>query len=545
MVALLALLPLAASATADTVVGATTGAMDGHIDERLRYRLEVARRDADQRGAVLPVHAQAAIQRFYLERNFAPAWVVGDGAAARALFALLAEAGQHGLRPEDYGLAQLKADFAQRERLALPARVDLELRSSDAALLYASHLQAGRVSPQTVDAEWFVERRGGEIVAPLNAALQGRDPGADLGAAFARWVPRDPRYGRLQSALAAARAQADARPGGSVLPDSPTLRENDSHPAVAALRQRLGPPAAEPGAQALFDAALAEALRAYQARHGLDADGVLGAQTRRALNRSPSALIDLLRVNLERWRWMPEQLEGRRIEVNIPAFTLRALDEGGEALQMPVIVGRAYRRTPVFTGRISYLVLNPYWEVPQSIVHKDLLPKFRQDPGLARSMGFEVLQGWGAAQQQVPEVDWSRYGGERRFPYRLRQRPGPQNAMGRVKFMFPNPHAVYLHDTAHPELFAKSVRTMSSGCVRVADPRALYQWLTGSLEGWPERYDEPLDRSRNLRNPPAVHLQYWTAWVDAEGLLHTRPDVYNRDGPVLEALNAPPPAIAP
>lgn len=517
------------------VLAVAPSAMDSaaEVSERLRYRLEVAQRDGVLQAGEGPILARAAVQRFYLERDFAPAWT-GRGSGtnqADTLLRILLGAHDHGLSPADYAAAALDASLkAYRARPSLAAQADLELRLTDAALLYATHLRAGRVNPTTIDSEWFANMRGGDTVALLQQALAG----GDLEAAYNRWAPQDPRYARLQAALRELSAAADPMEGVPPLPAGLTLRPGQNHPAVRVLRTRLG----DPGDSPEFDASLTARVKAWQAERNLTTDGVIGAQSRRLLNQSMEEQVGRLRVNLERWRWMPDTLEGRRIEVNIPDFRLHAYAPQQAPLEMNVIVGKAYRRTPVFSGRMSYLVLNPYWEAPRKLVVEDLVPKFRANPALAQSMGFEALKGWGEAQVLVPDVDWSRYARASSFPYRLRQRPGPQNAMGRVKFMFPNPHAVYLHDTAHPELFAQQVRTMSSGCVRVQDPRALYAWLMGSDDGWPREPGAPVDRSRGLRERVPVHLQYWTAWVDDAGRLQTRADVYERDQRVLDALNS-------
>lgn len=509
-------------------------AAEADLDQRLRARLVNSTPGAVASAGGQRLHATVALKRFYLERLYQPVWVSGAelSRAGRDLLAVLDSATTHGLRAEDYHLDAIARLTAQP--LSQPGQaVDTELLLADGALLFASHLVAGRVNPASIDAEWFAEMRGTDVVAALSAALgEGR-----LVAAYEQLAPQDARYQRLRTALAQWRERATA-PAVAPIPDGSWLELGQQGAAVAALRQRLGL-APEP---AIFDEHTAQAVRAFQADYGLNVDAVVGPQTRQMLNQTPQQVIERLEVNMERWRWMPQALAARRVEVNIPAFELVAFDAPGEALRMRVIVGREYRRTPVFSERIRYLVMNPYWEAPHKIVVNDLLPKFQADPGLAERMGFEVLSGWGEQHKQVPlnQVDWRRYS-PKTFGYRLRQRPGPSNALGRVKFMFPNDFAVYLHDTSAPELFAQARRTLSSGCVRVEKPRDLAAWLTGTDAAWPASALQPVDKVVPLAKPVPVHLQYWTAWVDEGGRLHQRADVYERDARVLRALREPAP----
>ncbi len=516
------------------ILSLSVQAADTGLDQRLRARLANPAPQAAFSAGGERLHATTALKRFYLERLYQPVWVAGEGfsEAGREMLEVLGHASAHGLRAEDYHLAALRRLSA--EPFVQPGQAaDAELLMADGALLFASHLVAGRVNPASIDPEWFADMRGTDVVAALSRAVDERS----LSAVYAQLAPQDERYQRLKASLAQWRERAQAPPLG-LIPDGPWLEEGQQGPAVGLLRQRLGL-APEP---MRFDRDTVQALRDFQAAHGLAVDGVVGPESRRMLNQTPQQVIDRLEVNMERWRWMPQTLAPRRVEVNIPAFELVALGKSAETLRMKVIVGREYRRTPVFSDRIRYLVLNPYWEAPHKIVVNDLLPKFQADPGLAERMGFEVLSGWGEQHRKVPlnQIDWARQN-PKTFSYRLRQRPGPSNALGRVKFMFPNEFAVYLHDTSAPELFAQSRRTLSSGCVRVENPRDLAVWLTGNDGVWPAASNQPLDKVVSLASPVPVHLQYWTAWVDDSGRLQQRADVYERDARVLQALRAPPP----
>jgi murein L,D-transpeptidase YcbB/YkuD len=242
---------------------------------------------------------------------------------------------------------------------------------------------------------------------------------------------------------------------------------------------------------------------------------------------------------------LPQDLGARHIRVNIAGFELEVVENGSPVMQMRVIVGQQYRQTPVFSGDITYLVLSPYWHVPSSIAVKDKLPLLKKNPGALSQQGYEIFRGWGADAQAVDptKVDWSTVS-VGNFPYRLRQKPGPNNALGRVKFMFPNPHNVYLHDTPSRELFARSERGFSSGCIRVQQPMELTQYLLADQPEWtPERIQRVIDSRKEtsvrLKQAVPVHLLYWTAWAEGDGTVHFRRDIYGRDARLQSALDAP------
>jgi murein L,D-transpeptidase YcbB/YkuD len=254
-----------------------------------------------------------------------------------------------------------------------------------------------------------------------------------------------------------------------------------------------------------------------------------------------------IEVNLERWRWLPEDLGQRYILVNIANFELEVVEKSKPVMIMQVVVGKPYWRTPVFSDRMTYLVLSPYWHIPPSIAVKDKLPLIRKDHTYLATYDIKVFQGWGAETREIdPQtIDWSKVTAKD-FNYRLRQEPGPLNALGRVKFMFPNKFNVYLHDTPSRELFGKTVRTFSSGCIRIEKPIELAEYLLGGDAKWTREnilaaIDRRVEQTVRLPEPMPVHLLYWTAWSDEEGSIQFRGDIYGRDQLLDKALREKPP----
>jgi murein L,D-transpeptidase YcbB/YkuD len=292
-----------------------------------------------------------------------------------------------------------------------------------------------------------------------------------------------------------------------------------------------------------FDEALEAAVKAFQRAHGLEPDGQVGGQTLAALRVTVGERIDQLLVNLERWRWLPADLGARHVRVNLPAFTLEAVEAGQPVLRMRVIIGMEDWQTPVLSDRVEYLVLNPTWHVPRRIAAEEVLPKLQEDPGAAAKLGVKVRRGDTGEPVDPGSVDWSGDGAG----YRFHQDPGPSNPLGPVKFVFPNRFAIYLHGTPNPKPFALAQRALSHGCVRVEEPLALAAFFLAGQEGGDEgALAQAIGRGKERRvalaEPVPVHLFYWTAYVDAEGRLHFAPDLYRRDAPLERALGLERPA---
>lgn len=484
-----------------------------------------------------------ALRDFYADGRDA-IWTDGTQVSdrARAALDLLGGAAREGLTPDDYlpSLPGVPATGFADPRAA--ARFELVL--SDVMLRFLADLRTGRVSPGDLDPDLEVAHAGIDRAAALAAMA---DAGPDgLRALAASHAPANPVYRNLRTSLAAYRRLA-ALGGWPEVAGGETLHPGDSGPRVATLRRRLAASAdllegEESPDPALFDATLQRAVERFQRRHGLDPDGVVGKRTQAALDVPVEARIRQIALNMERWRWMPDDLGRRHVFVNIAGFELNAVEDGTIRKAMRVVVGKLYRRTPVFSGEMSYLEINPFWHVPPKIAAKDLLPKIKADPAYLAQEGFSVFDGWdaGAARLDPASIDWARVSGQR-FPYKLRQDPGPKNALGRIKFMFPNEHDVYLHDSPARELFRRTVRTFSSGCIRVERPLDLAEFVLDGQPGWDRAAVEAAmaegeTRIVTLAQKLPVHLTYLTAWTGEDGTIQFREDVYERDRTLDAAL---------
>ncbi|BDW99702.1 L,D-transpeptidase family protein [Maricaulis maris] len=480
-------------------------------------------------------------ERFYAGREGQPAWT---GPVNAPLFEALREAvrgaAAHGLDPADYHLAALEAIDP---RMADQQADEL---ATDAYLTLAAHLLSGRLDPVAIEPDWTAARRGRDLAAYLQGALSSGAIEESLEAL----APAQPGYAALQGALAHYRELAEAG-GWPQIDAGPTLRPGERGPRIAQLRARLVAtgdvaPAEEGQDIEVYDDALEAAVRLFQRRASLDSDGVVGARSLIQLNLTAADRVDQLEANLERWRWLPEDMGRRHIRVNIADFSLEARADGVVERRHDVIVGRLFRRTPVFTGSMSYLVVNPWWETPPSLAVRDKLPAFRADPSAVERLGFQVIDRSGAIVDPAT-INWAETPASG-FPYRLRQAPGPLNALGEIKFMFPNPHNVYLHDTPTRGLFAQTRRDFSSGCVRVADPLALAQWVLQETPDWtPARLSQVAATDNETRVQLArsvpVHILYFTAVPDETTGVRFVDDIYERDGNLIAAMEMAPPPL--
>ncbi|WP_051340680.1 L,D-transpeptidase family protein [Azospirillum halopraeferens] len=536
------------AAVIDVPEPAVTGAPDMAMDTAIARRMIDESRFVAGRPVDLP-----GLRRFYARRGFAPLWLDAAGvpmtAAAGVLDAIRA-ADAEGLASADYHADTIAARLTDPERAS---RVELDLLLTDAVMRYGAHLRSGRVLPKTVASDIAVTPLTVDPAAVAEETAASADPRAHLAAL----APARPDYALLKDALRRYRA-LEAKGGWPIVPSprvtklEPGMRD----PAVKALRRRLAVTGeyTDPGRDKtaersdLYDAPLKKAVERFQARHGLTVDGVIGPATLTALNVPAADRVGQILANLERMRWLPDGYGARHVAVNVPDYSLTAVDDGRTVLSMRVIVGTPARRTPILSSTITSVVFNPAWTVPVRLAREDYLPKLLKDPGYLAKNGFTLFSSWSADARPLDarRIDWKSVG-RGIGAMRLRQDPGPNNALGQVKFNIPNAFDVYLHDTPGREKFDRSVRTFSSGCVRVGDPMALADFVMTGMTDWPaDRRRQVLDKGETrtvaLKPSVAVHLLYHTAWADADGTVQFREDIYGRDTDLLSAIarKAPP-----
>ena len=502
------------------------------------------------------IHCLVVLPLFYEQRDYRPAWIGEDGISpnALALVKAIEGASQEGLASSDYHLEDIRkmvsGDFFSNSPggFVEPGELaEMDIFLTDAFLLYGSHLLAGLVDPIKLDPLWQAERRKADLVKILEDALAGNQ----VEAALQSLLPPHVEYQKLRQALG--RYQEMARKGGwGRIPEGTRLKAGDRGKEVLLLRERLTAegmllPDQEKADMELFDPALKQALLNYQAEHGLEPDGVPGKRTIACLNTPVEARVRQIAVNMERCRWLSHDLGARHVRVNIAGFRLDVMENGRSVMHMRVIAGKPFHNTPVFSDRITYLVMNPSWEVPPSIARTKILPKARKDKNFLRSQGFRVSSGWGDKRESIDpdSVDWKQITPST-LRYRFTQDPGPLNSLGRVKFMFPNQFQVYLHDTPEKDLFAKAIRDFSSGCVRVEKPVDLAEYLLKNHPQWPQDRalsvltgEERETYTVIIPDPIPIHILYCTVWVDDSGLVHFGPDIYQGDILLDRALNEP------
>jgi L,D-transpeptidase YcbB len=477
-------------------------------------------------------------RQFYERRQHAPAWIKGTAPLPQVaeLIAALNAASEEGLDPQLYNvtLIEQKRQTASRGFLSKKGFEPSEAGQQDVWLTYlylkyASDLADGLSDLARADAKWQIRPEKFDPDATLEEALEKNR----IEKSLRELTPENPQYVALRRVLAKYRAQA-ANGGWPTVPAKLRLAPGHRSRATALIAQRLSAsgdyagPAVDASGTALYSTDLQEAVKRFQRRHGLTDDGIVSAPVIAEMNVPIDRRISQIALNLERWRWLPRDLGERHILVNIPEYRLEVWERNQVPLTMRVVVGKQDTQTPIFSDVMTHIVFSPYWNVPPNIAQGETLPEIMRDPGFLDRNNMEVLDADGNS------VDPRAIDPADPTSYRFRQRPGAQNSLGLVKFMFPNQYHVYLHDTPMDSLFARASRSFSHGCVRLENPLALAEYVLRDQPQWTrERIQEAMhaeqERTVKLRGAIPVYLGYWTARVSADGILQFRRDVYDID----------------
>ncbi|MEJ2625117.1 MAG: L,D-transpeptidase family protein [Pseudolabrys sp.] len=460
-----------------------------------------------------------AIMNFYAAHNYAPLWIKNGGLTARAKIVIgrLRHAETEGLMPSDYPVPPF-ATLSSAERLA---KGDIGLTYS--LLTFVRHLATGRIAPRRV----FAQVEYGSHTPDPDRILTTVFAARDVSAAIESFDPPDAGFRALKHELAVLRSQSD---NGSAnrIPDGPLIHPGQKDARIPAIRARLGVRSRKPG-DTTYDRRLVNIIRGMQQSAGLGVDGVIGGKTLAKINGpSRAKVIDTVEANMERWRWLPRDLGDTYVMVNVPDFTLKVLHDGKTVWRTKIVAGKPQTPTPLLSASMNEVIVNPSWYVPQSIIHNELLPRYETDPNIFDRLGLEVKKGPDGHINVV-------------------QPPGAANALGRIKFNFNNKFLVYLHDTPERQLFRYSMRAFSHGCMRVQDPTKFGELILSlSMKG------KPMPNARQIRSMygheehdfrlmrrPKVHVTYQTAFVDQNGKLQIRDDIYGFDARIHAILHSP------
>jgi murein L,D-transpeptidase YcbB/YkuD len=489
------------------------------------------------------------LQKFYGPAGYAPAWVHGAQPVpqALALITLFRDAGRKGLDPEDYDASRWEQRIRSLQgssSASAVARLDVAL--SVCTMRYVSDLRIGRINPQHFDFGLSVEQKKYDLATFLRDRIL---TASDLQAVLDEVEPPFAGYRRTEQALARyiELARTD---DGEKLPDvNKPIDPGQSYAGVPRLVRflrlvgDLPADATLPGDPQTYGGSLVDAVKHFQRRHGLDADGRLGSATIKQLNVSLQDRVLQLRLTLERWRWLPAEFSAPPIIVNIPDFRLRALDQNNKVvMDMRVVVGKAMRtQTPVFTRDMTYVVLRPYWNVPPSILRGEIVSAIQRDRGYIARKNYEVTTQDGKVVTSG-EISDEVLAQLRAGKLAVRQKPGPSNALGLIKLIFPNEHNVYLHSTPSQSLFSRSRRDFSHGCIRVEKPVELAAWVLRNNPGWTlEKVQQGMQSEKddvtvNLVKRVPVFIVYGTALAYENGDVHFSDDIYGHDAKLAAAL---------
>ena len=486
---------------------------------------------------------EVCLATIYHETGAQPIWVTpqGPGKKAAIILKYLDNAKQEGLRPEDYDIDQIKALWRDTSFESL-AKLDTLLTFS--AVKYVHDVSHGQIEAYVADPDLFAEA-GKQSFDPVDivAKLTATD---DLDSFLGDLPPKNVHYRTLKTGLSRYEYLAQTEEWDAI-ERGKTIRPGDQDSRIPMIRARLfvlGGIYTDTSQDITYDEDLEQKVMLFQELHGLKEDGLIGRNTIAALNVTPSERVEQIQINMARWRWQDHDFGDEYVLVNIANFSLHAYRDGEMRLNIPVIVGQLQHQTPVFSDRIKYIEINPFWNLPTSIAVKEELPELRKNPQYLVDKNIRLFSSWqeDAIELDSTVIDWSQVTPGQMAGYKLRQEPGPTNALGQIKFVFPNHYAVYLHDTPAKNLFSENKRSFSHGCIRVSSPEKLALFLLKNNDSdWDEvkvreLIDEGTRKVLLIQPPMPVHLTYQTAWVDKKGRIHFNDDVYARDLKLKKAL---------
>ncbi len=514
---------------------------------RFRIETDIPGEKINIRGTSLLTSDE--IINFYTDRYFTEVWSK-DGVLTELAYELKFEINQSrfdGLNPEDYNLAIIESFFERFEANKkngienIPGDLaDLDLLLSDAFFHLASHLEIGKVDPTIIEVDWEITRKTQSVnyTNLLGQAIQDGQIKKNLETLY-------PKFSIYQKGREVLRELIEEEKADTLnwkkVKISKAIKVGESNNDIPVLRDRLQYWGFLEQYQfddpKLYDSVMLAGVKDFQGKHGMEIDGMIGKMTLAAMNDSPKTRIEKARVNLERLRWLPDTVENAEfILVNIANFQLDYIKSLDTLLSARVIVGTKYHETPIFQADMSYIVFSPYWNIPSSIIRSEIMPSARKNPNYIKSKNMEVITHSGKV-LDPNTVDWN----GKYFPYLIRQKPGPGNSLGLVKFMFPNKHNVYIHDTNARALFTSDDRARSHGCIRIQNPEKFAKALLRDDPTWTmDRIQTAMNQTEEqvvkLNRSIPVVLVYLTFWTDSKGQAHFRDDIYERDDKVLEEL---------
>jgi len=490
----------------------------------------------------------SVLANVYEENEFKPIWVKSRGlnTSGEDFYEALDGIVLDGLNKEDY-LSKEQADLLEAVKESKDPKIhaQLDIAISNSFLKLASDLHVGRIDPSKLKIEWKMDRKAPTV--SYEEILLSIAEGGSLNKGMEQLRPSNKLYTELRDLLSKQASEEQGQAGPIVAFDG-KIEKGDRHESIPSIRKKLfvlkDLSDIQEGEEQLYDDQLFEAVKRFQKRHGLIDDGVIGGDFAAAINYSHQDLISKILINMERLRWLPDfsETDNNKVIVNIPDFHLYYMQEKDTVLTSRVVVGKEYRQTPVFKAEMTYLVFSPTWTLPETILWEDAIPAIQKDRGYLAKNNMKVLD---MQENEVNsrQINWGKLQSKEDFPYLIRQSPGKLNPLGQVKFMFPNDHYIYIHDSPAQGLFSQDERTFSSGCIRMENPAEFAQILLEEAEEWDEEkisqaMNQDEEKTVKLNEAQDVWILYLTVWQNGD-IVEVREDVYDMDRKLAEALAIP------